>query len=139
MTSSIYNGTVIHKRFKPKLHFFKYRVFSLLIDLSDLNNLGKDITFFSYNHFNLISFFSGFLTSSIIDTSLGEFNAWAIVGASLVVSNIESFNNLYYSLNSKNRNALTSQPVILVLFDFLNYFKIGVVYGLIVDAFKLGS
>ena len=57
MTSSIYNGTVIHKRFKPKLHFFKYRVFSLLIDLSDLNNLGKDITFFSYNHFNLISFF----------------------------------------------------------------------------------
>ena len=57
MTSSIYNGTVIHKRFKPKLHFFKYRVFSLLIDLSDLNNLGKDITFFYYNHFNLISFF----------------------------------------------------------------------------------
>ena len=57
MTSSIYNGTVIHKRFKPKLHFFKYRVFSLLIDLSDLNNLSKDITFFSYNHFNLISFF----------------------------------------------------------------------------------
>jgi len=57
MTSSIYNGTVIHKRFKPKLHFFKYRVFSLLIDLSDLNNLGKDITFFSYNRFNLISFF----------------------------------------------------------------------------------
>ncbi len=57
MTSSIYNGTVIHKRFKPKLHFFKYRVFSLLIDLSDLNNLNKDITFFSYNRFNLISFF----------------------------------------------------------------------------------
>ena len=45
--------------------------------------------------FNLISFFSGFLTSSIIDTSLGEFSEWAIVGASLVVANIESFNNLY--------------------------------------------
>ena len=58
MTNScIYNGSVIHKRFKPKEHFFKYRVFSLLIDLSDLNNLGKDITFFSYNRFNLISFF----------------------------------------------------------------------------------
>ena len=41
------NGTVIHKRFKPKKHYFKYRVFSLLIDLSDLNNLGKKlITFF---------------------------------------------------------------------------------------------
>ena len=57
MTSAIYNGTVIHKRFKPKLHFFKYKVFSLLIDLSELNTLDKNITFFSYNRFNLISFF----------------------------------------------------------------------------------
>ena len=57
MTSSIYNGTVIHKRFKPKEHFFKYKVFSLLIDLSELDNLGKNINFFSYNRFNLISFF----------------------------------------------------------------------------------
>ena len=57
MTSSIYNGTVIHKRFKPKIHFFKYRVFSLLLDLSELNHLDKNINFFSYNNFNLISFF----------------------------------------------------------------------------------
>ena len=57
MNSSIYNGTVIHKRFKPKKHYFKYSVFSLLIDLSDLNNLNKNISFFSYNRFNLISFF----------------------------------------------------------------------------------
>ena len=57
MTSSIYNGTVIHKRFKPKVHFFRYKVFSLLIDLSELNVLEKKINFFSYNSFNLISFF----------------------------------------------------------------------------------
>ena len=57
MTSAIYNGTVIHKRFKPKLHFFKYKVFSLLIDLSELNILDKNISIFSYNKFNLISFF----------------------------------------------------------------------------------
>ena len=57
MTSAIYNGTVIHKRFKPKIHFFKYKVFSLLIDLSELNFLDKNISFFSYNKFNLISFF----------------------------------------------------------------------------------
>ena len=57
MTSCIYNGTVIHKRFKPKIHFFKYKVFSLLIDLSELNNLDKKVGFFSYNKFNLISFF----------------------------------------------------------------------------------
>jgi Uncharacterized conserved protein len=57
MTSAIYNGTVIHKRFKPRSHFFKYKVFSLLIDLSELNILDKNISFFSYNKFNLISFF----------------------------------------------------------------------------------
>ena len=57
MTNScIYNGTVIHKRFKPKEHFFKYKVFSLLIDLSELDELNKKIRFFSFNKFNLISF-----------------------------------------------------------------------------------
>ena len=57
MTSSIYNGTVIHKRFKPKEHFFKYSVFSFLIDLAELNHLNKKIKFFSYNKFNLLSFY----------------------------------------------------------------------------------
>ena len=88
---------------------------------------------------NLISFLSGFLTSSIIDTSLGEFSEWAIVGASLVVANIESFNNFYYSFMKRNKNAFINKIYIIVLFDILNFFKIGIIYGLIVDAFKLGS
>jgi len=58
MTNScIYNGTVIHKRYKPKKHFFKYSVFSLLLDLSELEILRDKIRFFSINRFNLISFF----------------------------------------------------------------------------------
>ena len=58
MTNScIYNGSVIHKRFKPKEHFFKYKVFSLLIDLSELNKLNDKLKFFSLNKFNLISFY----------------------------------------------------------------------------------
>ena len=57
MTSSIYNGAVIHNRFKPKKHFFKYNVFSLLIDLSELEDLDKRIKFFSFNKFNLVSFY----------------------------------------------------------------------------------
>ena len=57
MTNScIYNGSVIHKRFKPKEHFFKYKVFSLFIDLSELEELNKNLKFFSFNKFNLISF-----------------------------------------------------------------------------------
>lgn len=89
--------------------------------------------------FNLISFFGGFLTSSVIDTSLGEFSEWAIVGSSLVVANIESFNNFYYSAIRKNQNIFINKSYILTLLAILNFFKIGIVYGLIVDAFKLGS
>ncbi|MDB9825761.1 DUF1365 domain-containing protein [Candidatus Pelagibacter sp.] len=56
--SSIYTGTVIHKRFKPKVHSFKYKVFSLLIDLSELDFLEKNLKLFSYNKFNILSFYS---------------------------------------------------------------------------------
>ena len=55
--SKIYIGKVIHKRFKPKEHYFKYNVFSLLIDLNELEEINKEIKFFSYNKFNIISFF----------------------------------------------------------------------------------
>jgi len=57
INSHIYNGTVIHRRFKPKEHFFKYKIFSLLIDLSEVELLDKKISFFSFNKFNLISFY----------------------------------------------------------------------------------
>lgn len=84
---------------------------------------------------NLISVFSGFLFSSIIDTSLGEFNEWAIVGASLIIATIESFNRFYYFIIKKTQGKKNGVTV----FDSLNNFKIGIVYGLIVDGFKLGS
>ncbi|MDA9687594.1 DUF1365 domain-containing protein [Candidatus Pelagibacter sp.] len=56
--SSIYTGTVIHKRFKPKVHSFNYKVFSLLIDLSELDILDKNLKLFSYNKFNIVSFYN---------------------------------------------------------------------------------
>ena len=45
--SYIYTGTVIHKRFKPKIHTFNYKVFSLLIDLSEIELLNKTLKMFS--------------------------------------------------------------------------------------------
>ena len=55
--SKIYSGQVIHTRFKPKKHYFKYKVFSLLIDLDEISKIDNNLNFFSYNKFNLISFF----------------------------------------------------------------------------------
>ena len=55
--STIYNGKVIHKRFKPKKHYFKYKVFSLLIDLDELISIHNKVKIFSYNKFNILSFY----------------------------------------------------------------------------------
>ena len=55
--SIIYDGKVIHRRFKPKEHYFKYSVFSLFLDLSELKEIENKIKIFSYNKFNLISFY----------------------------------------------------------------------------------
>tara|TARA_B100000965_G_C19476512_1_gene706528 strand:+ start:200 stop:970 length:771 start_codon:yes stop_codon:yes gene_type:complete len=56
--SCIYTGFVTHKRFKPKKHFFSYKTFSLLIDLNEIEKLDKNIKFFSYNKFNILSFYN---------------------------------------------------------------------------------
>ena len=55
-SSCIYSGHIIHKRFKPKKHFFSYKTFSMLIDLKELKSIDKSIKFFSYNKFNILSF-----------------------------------------------------------------------------------
>jgi len=57
-SSCIYSGIITHKRFKPKKHFFSYKIFSLLIDLSEVEDLGKKIKFFSFNKFNILSFYN---------------------------------------------------------------------------------
>jgi len=56
--SCIYTGFVTHRRFKPKRHFFTYKTFSLLIDLNEIEKLSKKIKFFSYNKFNILSFYN---------------------------------------------------------------------------------
>ena len=56
-SSCIYSGFITHRRFKPKRHFFSYKTFSLLIDLKEIKNLDRKIKFFSYNKFNVLSFY----------------------------------------------------------------------------------
>jgi len=58
ISSSIYSGIITHKRFKPKKHFFSYKTFSLLINLKEVDNIAKKISFFSYNKFNILSFYN---------------------------------------------------------------------------------
>ena len=58
MNSCIYNGIVTHQRFKPVKHSLKYKTFSLLIDLDEIESLNKNISIFSLNKFNIFSFYT---------------------------------------------------------------------------------
>jgi hypothetical protein len=58
MKNGIYTGEVFHGRHRPFRHFFKYRVFCLLVNLDDLNKLHKKLKIFSLNNYNIISFWN---------------------------------------------------------------------------------
>ena len=88
---------------------------------------------------NLIGFFGGFMLSSILDTTLGELQEWAIVGAALVVACLEILNKMFYLIASKIVSFLKEKYYIIRVLNLINYLKVGLIYGLIVDAFKLGS
>ncbi len=55
-TSAIYESVVRHQRFQPMGHALKYGVYSLLLDLDEIDDLTDDIPFFSRNRWNLVSF-----------------------------------------------------------------------------------
>lgn len=53
--SCLYVGQVFHRRTRPREHVLRYRVFSLLVDLDELDTLAATVGPFSRNRFNLLS------------------------------------------------------------------------------------
>ena len=53
----IFTGHVSHYRFHPKVHYFKYRVFKLFLNLEEIEKIEKKLTFFSLNKFNIFSLY----------------------------------------------------------------------------------
>jgi len=89
--------------------------------------------------YKFIGFFGGFLISSVVDTTLGELNEWAIVGAAVVVASLETTSKFFYTIVARVRARVIKTSYVLNLLIILNAIKVGIIYGLIVDAFKLGS
>tara|TARA_B100000674_G_C37978814_1_gene980887 strand:- start:7202 stop:8023 length:822 start_codon:yes stop_codon:yes gene_type:complete len=56
LCSTVYEGRVFHQRLRPTKHRLSYKVFSLLLDLDELPDLHYRLKLFSYNQFNLFSF-----------------------------------------------------------------------------------
>ena len=54
--SAIYAGSVMHRRMRPRRHRLRYSIFSLLVDLDELDALDRRLKLFSRNKFNLFSF-----------------------------------------------------------------------------------
>lgn len=54
--SALYRGGVTHRRLRPKSHTLGYRVFWLLLDLAEIEELDRRLRLFSRNRFNLLSF-----------------------------------------------------------------------------------
>lgn len=87
----------------------------------------------------LIIFFTGFLLSNILDTTIAEFKEWVIIGAALIIASLEIISKNFYSFSIQILKSQKKNYSILELLKLFNYLKIGIIYGLIVDAFKLGS
>lgn len=57
LQSSLYVGSVMHRRMRPRIHHFRYAAFWLLIDLDELPRLSRTLRLFSHNRFNLFSLY----------------------------------------------------------------------------------
>lgn len=57
LQSAIYFGTVVHARHRPKQHRLRYSVFSLLLDLDELETLSSRLKLFGHNRRALFSFY----------------------------------------------------------------------------------
>ena len=55
-TSGLYVGVVTHRRFKPRRHDLRYRLFMLLLDLDEAPILDRERRLFAYNRRGLLSF-----------------------------------------------------------------------------------
>ena len=56
MNSALYHARVMHHRVRPFKHRFVYRVFSLLLDVDEIDDLARRAWLFSRNRFNVLSF-----------------------------------------------------------------------------------
>lgn len=57
LQSAIYRGEVVHERRRPKRHRLRYDVFSLLLDLDELQSLDQRFRLFGYNRWAPLAFY----------------------------------------------------------------------------------
>ncbi|BFM39660.1 DUF565 domain-containing protein [Synechocystis sp. LKSZ1] len=81
----------------------------------------------------LLTFLLGFFVGAAVATTAGQNAQWDVVGAALILIFAEAVSRWVYG-----RSGRLEQGPSFVL-DILNYFKMGILYSLFLEAFKLGS
>lgn len=79
---------------------------------------------------NIASLLLGFYFSTILSTIPAQTGDWNIINASIISTINEILSKIFYNSHIKSKS---------IVIDLVNSIKIGIVYGLFVDAFKLGS
>jgi len=81
MISALYAGKVFHARLRPRRHKLTYRVFSLLLDLDEVDGLSRSLKLFGHNRAAVFSFHDK-------DHGAGDADLRAWVGAQLGAAGI---------------------------------------------------
>ena len=84
---------------------------------------------------SLISLLLGFFMGSAIVTTAGQQAVWDIPAAAVLFGFTELVNMVVYRYQAKN----TIPKRRSLYIDVINLFKIGLIYSLFLEAFKLGS
>ena len=87
---------------------------------------------------SLISILLGFFMGSAISTTAGQRSVWDVPAALILLAFVEFVSSLVYGrLSRREQGSLPGRRSLYV--DALNLFKIGLIYSLFLEAFKLGS
>nr|QCI06241.1 hypothetical protein [Dicranema revolutum] len=84
---------------------------------------------FAYIKYKITCLLLGFLIATTCSTIPAQTGDWGIIAASVIITINEIISKIVYSFSKKR----------IMLLTLFNYIKIGIIYGLFVDSFKLGS
>lgn len=103
-----------------------------------LTNTSYSISYLLYRKLtdlsiSILNMLLGFFISTALSTIPGQTGDWGIIAAAIIVTSYEVISKIIYPINqTTNKNEL-------IIGKQINNIKIGILYGLFVDAFKLGS
>nr|ARW60569.1 hypothetical protein [Polysiphonia sp.] len=79
---------------------------------------------------SILSLMLGFFFANILSTIPAQTGDWNVMSGSIIVALNELLNKFIYKIRNIDK---------FLLLKLINNVKIGIIYGLFVDAFKLGS